>query len=81
MTGSSLPDSASDGEIAPVLLERLVRALGILRGDLLPAAHALERLEQRVARNDVEREQEVLDRDELVAELAHLVERARRGRG
>ena len=32
------------GQIAAVLLERLVRALGILRGDLLPAAHALERL-------------------------------------
>ena len=64
------------GQVAPVLLERLVRALGILRRDLLPAAHVLQRLEQRVARDDLEREQEVLDRDELVSERAHLVERA-----
>ena len=70
-----LPGLGERGQVAAVLLERLVRALGILRGDLLSAAHALERLEQRVARDDVEREQQVLDRDELVAELAHLVER------
>ena len=74
--GIELARLGERGEIAPVLLERLVRALGILRGDLLPAPHSLERLEQLVARNDVEREQEVLDRDELVAELAHLVEGA-----
>ena len=55
------------GEVAAVLLERLVRALGILRRHLLPAAHVLQRLEQRVARDDVEREQEVLDGDVLVA--------------
>ena len=64
------------GEIAPVLLECLIGALGILRRDLLPAADSLERLEQLVPRNDVEREEEVLDRDEFVAELAHLIEGA-----
>ena len=36
-------------EIAAVALERLVRALGILRGDALVAAH-LERREQLLAR-------------------------------
>ena len=70
-----LPGLGERRQIAAVLLERLVRALGILRRHLLAAAHALERLEQRVAGHDVEREQEVLDRDELVTELAHLVER------
>ena len=71
-----LPRLGERGQIATVLLERLVRALGILRRDLLPAAHAFERFEERVARDHVEREQEVLDRDELVTEGAHLVERA-----
>ena len=61
-------------QVAAVLLERLVRALGILRRDVLPAADVLERLEQRVTRDDVEREQEVLDRGVLVAERAHLLE-------
>ena len=75
MTGSSFPDSRERGQVAPVLLERLVRALGILRRNLLPASHPLERTEKRVPRDDVEREQEVLDGDELVAEGAHLVER------
>ena len=74
--GIELAGLGERGEIATVLLERLVRALGILRGDLLSAPDSLERLEQLVARDDVEREQEVLDRDELVAELAHLVEGA-----
>ena len=74
--GVELARLGERGQVATVLLERLVRALGILRGDLLPAPDLLERLEQRVARNDVEREQQVLDRDELVAELAHLVEGA-----
>ena len=62
------------GEIAAVLLERLVGALGILARDLLAAPHVLERLEQRVTRDDVEREQEVLDRGVLVAQSAHLLE-------
>ena len=64
------------GQIPPVLLERLVRALRILRRDLLPAADAGERLQERVARDHVEGEQEMLDRYELVSERAHLVERA-----
>jgi hypothetical protein len=42
----------------------------------LPAAHALQRLEQRRARDNVEGEEHVLHRDELITELAHLVERA-----
>ena len=61
-------------EIATVLLERLVGALGILRGHALPAAHVLERREQRLARDDLEGEQQVLDRHELVAECVRLVE-------
>ena len=69
-----LPFLRERGQVAPVLLERLVGALGILRRHLLPAAHLLERCEQRVARDDVEGEQQVLDRGELVAERAHLVE-------
>ena len=75
-----LPGLGERGQVAPVLLERLVRALGILRRDLLPAAHVLQRLEQRFARDDVEREQQVLDGDELVAERPHLVERRSRTR-
>ena len=76
------------GEVAAVLLECLIRALGILGRDALSAADARERLEQLVARDEVEREQQVLDRDVLVAERAHLVlrlvdravERGRRAR-
>ena len=70
-----LPGLGERRQIAAVLLERLVRALGILRRHLLAAAHTLERLQQRVAGHDVEREQQVLDRDELVSEFPHLVER------
>ena len=70
-----LPRLGERREVAAVLLERLVRALGILRRDALPAAHLLERGEERFARDDVEREQQVLDRDELVAERLRLVER------
>ena len=76
MTGIELAGLGERGEIATVLLERLVGALGILRGDLLPAPDSLERLSSSSRGNDVEREQEVLDRDELVAELAHLIEGA-----
>ena len=61
------------GEVATELLERLVGALGILRGDALGAAHVLQRGEQRVARDDVEREQQVLGGDVVVLELAHLL--------
>ena len=76
------------GQVAAELLERLVRAFGILRRDPLAAADVLEARQQVVARDDVEREQEMLGRDVLVLELAHLVlgavehsgERGRRGR-
>ena len=78
ITGSSLPALGELGQVAAELLERLVGALGILRGDALAAAHLLELREQLVARDDVEREQQVLGRDVLVLELARLV--ARRGR-
>ena len=74
------------GQVAAELLERLVGALGVLGGDALAAADLLQAREQLVARDGVEREQQVLGRDELVLELAHLVlgavEHAReRGRG
>ena len=73
--GIELSRLGERGQVATVLLERLIRALGILRGDLLSASHSFQCLEQRVTRDDVEREQKMLDGDELVAELAHLVER------
>ena len=77
-----LPLLGELGQVAAELLERLVGALGILRGDALRAADVAERGEQRVAVDDVEREQQVLGRDELVLELPHLllgvVEDARR---
>ena len=71
-----LPLLGERGQVAAVLLERLVRALGILRGDALAAAHLLERREERLARDEAEREEEVLDRDELVAKRLRLVEGA-----
>ena len=61
------------GQVAAELLERLVRALRVLGRDALAAAHLLEPREQLVARDDVEREQQVLGRDVLVLELARLV--------
>ncbi len=39
-------------EVAPELLQRLVRAFGVLGGDALGAAHVLERGEERVAGNE-----------------------------
>ena len=70
-------------EVAAVLLERLVGALGVLVGDALAAADALERLEDRVVpdRMGLEQglrlatglghaEQQVLGRDVLVTEAA-----------
>ena len=73
--GVELPLLGKRRQVAAVLLERLVRALGVLRRDALPAADVLQRREQRVARNDLEREQQVLHGDELVAERLRLVER------
>ena len=73
------------GQVAAVLLERGVRALGVLRGHALAAAHALERLEEGLAagRMALEQglalaadlghgEQQVLGRDVLVAEPPRL---------
>jgi hypothetical protein len=73
-------------QVAPELLERLVGALGVLRGHPLRAAHLLERSEQLVAVDEIQRQQQVLGRDVLVLELAHLllgaIEHLReRGRG
>ena len=48
MTGSSLPSSASAGEVDGVLLERLVGRLGVLGGDPRGAAHPGQRTAQRV---------------------------------
>ena len=60
-------------QVLAELLERLVGAFGILRGHPLGAAHVLQRCEQRVARDDVEREQQMLGRHVVVLERAHLV--------
>ena len=63
------------GQVAAELRERLVGALGILARDPLPAADLLDLREQDVARDDVEREQQMLGRDVLVLQLLRLVER------
>ena len=73
------------GQVAAELLERLVAALGILRGDALPAAHLLDPRQDLLARHRLEREEQVLGRDVVVLELLALpvgaVEHAReRGR-
>ena len=71
-----LPALGSLGQVAAELLQRLVGALRILRGDALAAAHVLDSREQLVARDGVEREQQVLGRDVVVLELLRLVRRA-----
>ena len=71
--GVELPGLGEIGEVTAELLERLVGALGVLRGHSLRAAHLLERGEERIARRHVQREQQVLRRDVLILELAHLV--------
>ena len=63
------------GEITAEPRQCLVSPLGILRRHALPAAHILQRTEERLAGHELERQDEVLDRDELVIELARLVER------
>ena len=57
-------------QVAAELLERLVGLLGVLRGDATPAADLVDLREQLVARDDVEREQQVLGRDVVVASCA-----------
>ncbi len=59
-------------QVAAELLERLVRALGVLGGDALSAAYFLDPRQQLVARDGLEREQQVLDGDVLVVELLRL---------
>ncbi len=61
------------GQVAAELRERLVGALRVLARDALAAAHVLDPREQLLARDDVEREQEVLGRDVVVLELPRLV--------
>ena len=63
------------GQVAAELRERLVRALGILRGDALAAAHRLDLRLELLARNDVEREQQMLGRHVVVLHALRLVER------
>ena len=79
--GVELAGLGERGQVAAELLQRLVRALGVLGGDALSSAYFLDSRQQLVARDRLEREQEVLDGDVLVVELlrfgARLVERAR----
>ena len=63
------------GQVAAELRERLVGALGILRGDALAAAHRLDLRLELLARNDVEREQQMLGRDVVVLHALRLVDR------
>ena len=80
-----LPFPGQLGEVAPVLLERLVRALRRLAGDALIAAHFLQHAQHSVARDAVlfqqardragdvrQREQQVLGRDILVGQRSRL---------
>ena len=73
MTGSSLPVAGGLGEVAPVLGQRLVRLLGIGRRHPVVAPHGPQSGEQRVLGDaDVvgQGQQEVLDRDVVVPQLA-----------
>ena len=88
MTGSSLPRAGGVGEVAAVLVERVVLVLGVGVGDPLRAAHRRQGrvdpvggdpggAEQAVglaALAAAQREQEVLGGDVLVLEPRHLVE-------
>ena len=60
MTGSILPCARGLGEVAAVLLERLVLLLGVVARDAVRAAHLLERVEHRVVR-DADAAQQVAD--------------------
>ena len=62
------------GQVAAELLERLVGAFRVLAGDALAAADRLDLRLELVARDDIEREQQVLGRDVLVLHPARLVE-------
>ena len=84
-----LPFPSQLGEVAPVLLERLVRALRRLAGDALIAAHFLQHAQHSVTCDAVlfqqardragdvrQREQQVLGRDVLVGQRSRLLVRA-----
>ena len=88
ITGSSLPRARQRGQVAAVLLQRLVGGLGVLAGHALAAAHLAERRQQLVACQvelaqdahclaaDVRLghpQQQVLSREVIVLEGAHLV--------
>ena len=60
------------GQVAAELLERLVAPLRILGGHALPAAHLLDPGKDLVARDRLEREEQVLGRDEVVLETCLL---------
>ena len=60
-------------QVAAELLQRLVRALGILRRDMPSAADRLDPGEDVLARDRLERQEQVLARDVVVAEVAPLV--------
>ena len=94
MTGSMLALPRVLGEVAAVLLERLVLLLGVVARDAVAAAHALQRVEHRVvgdadaaeevadAAGDLgHREQDVLGREVLVVEGRALARRRPRARG
>ncbi len=63
------------GEVTAELRQRLIRALRILRGDALAATHRLDLRLQLVARDDVEREQQMLGRHVVVLHALRLVQR------
>src|SRR5262249_41235877 len=60
------------GQVASVLLERLVAPLRILRGDALPTTHLPDPREDLLPRDGLEGEEQVLGRDVVVLELALL---------
>ena len=90
MTGSILPAPREIGEVARVALQRLVLVLGVRVGDAGGSAHFLQSLQERIPlragfREQAprfaafllgERDQEVLGRDVLVAELLRDLEGA-----
>ena len=72
MTGSILPARRLLGEVAAVLLERLVLLLGVLRGDAMAAPHLCHRGEQGLALDPDavgEGEEEVLGGQVLVVQV------------
>src|SRR5205823_5006374 len=72
-----LPVLGELGQVAAELLQRLVGALGILRGDALAAADRLDLGLELVTRDDVEREQQVLG---VELRVAHATRQFLRGR-